>query len=90
MTKRIFNVNAIILFSYTLVLGGLAQLFEKNSRAGFMIFVFGFVSVIHFMIVGILMAIYHFQGKDDYRNAYFKVFSLIWVVILLVMALSFL
>lgn len=84
MTKSIFKFNALIALGYTIIFVLISLLFSPLHRAIFLGFVYGFVGCIHFMIVGILMAINHFKQVFDKRNGYMASFGFIWLLILIV------
>lgn len=83
MMKSIFKRNALIAVCYSIVLLGISFLFEKSDRPIIAIFLYCIVGGAHFMIMGILMAVNHFQQKTDKRNGYMASFAFIWVLILL-------
>jgi len=84
MTKRIFKLNALIALGYTIFFVLISLLFSRLNSIIFLGFVYTFVACIHFMIMGILMAIYHFKQVFDKRNGYMASFGFIWLLILIV------
>jgi hypothetical protein len=84
MMKKIFKKNALICIAYTAFFIAISFLFDRPGRDLLLGFVYGFVALIHFMTMGVLMAINHFKSVTDKRNGYMASFAFIWVLLLLV------
>jgi hypothetical protein len=82
MMKKIFRQNALIAIGYTVVLFGISFLFSRYSQSTLAITLYVVFGGIHFMIMGVLMAINHFQSKLAERNGYMASFAFIWVLII--------
>ena len=89
MTKSIFKLNALIALGYTVFFVAISFLFNRLDRFIFLGFVYGFVACIHFMIMGVLMAINHFKQIFDKRNGYMASFGFIWLLLLIVNVAQF-
>jgi hypothetical protein len=51
--------------------------------------VYWFVAIFHFMIMGILMTVYHFKNDNNKRNGYMAAFGFIWGLFLVVQLTMF-
>ena len=83
MMKNIFKQNALIAIGYVVVLFGISFLFSKSSQSSIAITFYIVFGGIHFMIMGIFMAINHFQSKIAERNGYMASFAFIWALVVL-------
>jgi len=90
MMKSIFKKNALIAISYTVFFVGISFLFNEMWQSIILGFVYSFVACIHFMIMGVSMAIYHFKEITNKRNGYMVSFGFIWFLVLLVNTARFL
>jgi len=89
MTKNIFKLNALIALAYTIFFVAISFLFDRLGRSIFLGVGYSFVACIHFMIMGVLMAIYHFKRISDKRNGYMASFGFIWLLVLIVNVAGF-
>ena len=87
--KRIFKLNSLIAISYTVLLVAVSFLFSTEGRGIILGFVYTFIGCIHFMAVGIMMAINHFKSDNEKRNGYMASFGFIWVLLLAVQIVAF-
>ena len=87
--KRIFKLNAMIAICYTAFLVATSFLFSSTGKAFILGFVYMFIGCIHFMAVGIMMAINHFKSNIDARNGYMASFGFIWLFLLVVQVVGF-
>ncbi len=86
--KEIFKPQAVLTICYTIFLVVLSHLFKSSVGELFQI-VYWFVVVFHFMIMGVLMAVYHFKEESIKRNGYMASFGFIWILFLLVQVVTF-
>ena len=89
MTKKIFKLNALIAISYTVLLVAISFLFGTEGRGIILGVVCTFIGCIHFMAMGIMMAINHFKSDNDKRNGYMASFGFIWLLLLTVQVVAF-
>ncbi len=84
MIKKIFRLNAFIALGYTIFFVLLSILLSNIGRGILLGLIYPIVAGIHFVIMGILMTINHFQLSIDKRNGYMASFFFIWVLLILV------
>jgi hypothetical protein len=89
MMKKIFKLNALIALGYTVFFVSISFLFNRFDRSIFPGIVYSFVACIHFMIMGVLMTIWHFKQVFDKRNGYMASFGFIWMLIIIVNIFGF-
>jgi|GEM_PF-1160765 len=89
MTKRIFKLNALIAISYTIFLVAISSLFSSEGKALILGLLYMFIACIHFMGVGVMMAVNHFRSNTDERNGYMASFGFIWLLLLVVQVIEF-
>ncbi|MDB5131817.1 MAG: hypothetical protein JWR02_1566 [Mucilaginibacter sp.] len=89
MNNKIFKLNALIAVSYTVFFVAISFMFDRTGRAVILGIVYAFVACIHFMAMGVLMAINHFRSLIGERNGYMASFAFIWVLLLLVQVSQF-
>jgi len=82
--KNIFKKNAITALCYTAFFMAISLFFGKSGRGLILGFIYSFVAIIHFMLTGIFMAVYHFQSSIEKRNGYMASFGFIWALVLIV------
>jgi hypothetical protein len=87
--RKIFKKNALIAVAYTVFFVVISFLFDRLGRGLLLGFIYGFVALIHFMAMGILMAINHFKSLIDKRNGYMASFGFIWLLFLSVQITEF-
>jgi len=82
--NSIFKLNAIIAIIYTAFFVGISFLFNKDTQSIILEIIYSIVAGFHFIAMGILMAIYHFQSSINKRNGYMASFVFIWLLLLMV------
>jgi len=82
--KGIFKQNALIATGYTVFFIIIFILCRKTWQGSVaLLILFYSIGIIHFMIMGIFMAINHFKSIMEKRNGYMAAFFFIWLMLLL-------
>jgi len=88
--NNIIKKNVLTCVSYMAIIFLLSLLFSKQDRSLIFPFLFSIIAGFHFMVVGVLMAINHFNLKSEKRNAYMISFGVIWLLIVISQTIFFL
>lgn len=87
--KEIIKKNVLACLIYMVITFLLSFLLVKEHRTIVFPILFSVIAGIHFMVVGVLMAINHINLDKEKRNGYMIAFAIIWSLILLSQFVNF-